>query len=70
MLNKLHGVKFPQSKKAYVRVAEDTKSFYEGLLPLNVKPFQHSKLWPWFYETQKADIKVGDTVAYLYLFCY
>ena len=34
MLNKLHGVKFPRSKKAYLRLAEDIATFYEALFPL------------------------------------
>lgn len=32
MLNKLHGVKFPRSKKNYVKLSEEMNNFYELII--------------------------------------
>jgi hypothetical protein len=65
MINKLHGVKFPRNKKGYQKLSEDMADFYEGILD---NKFEESDLWPSVRETEHAEVKVGDTVAYLYYF--
>lgn len=32
MINKLHGVKFPKTKKGYVKLSEDMADFYEQIM--------------------------------------
>lgn len=62
MLNKYHGVKFPRSKKGYVKMGEDIAAFYQQLLD---KRFLESPLWPSVLETEGRELKVGETVGYL-----
>lgn len=65
MINKYHGVKFPKSKKGYLKMSEDITTFYEQILD---KTFVESSQWPSVLETESKDFKVGEIVAYLYIF--
>ena len=65
MVNKLHGVKFPRSKKAYVKLTETMAAFYKNLLD---ESFEESQIWPSAPETEVSDLKPGNVVAYLYHF--
>ena len=62
MINKLHGIKFPKSKKSYAKLIEEIANFYEILLS---NCFEESNAWPSVPETETTDLKVGDVVAYL-----
>ena len=54
MINKLHGVKFPRSKKGYQKLSEDMASFYEDIME---DRFEESSLWPSVPETETADFQ-------------
>jgi hypothetical protein len=43
MLNKYHGVKFPRTKKGYLKMGEDIAEFYQQLIE---KRFVESDQWP------------------------
>lgn len=62
MINKLHGVKFPRTKKAYVKMGEDIADFYQQLIE---NRFVQSPHWPSVFETEGRELKVGEPVAYL-----
>jgi hypothetical protein len=64
MVNKLHGVKFPKNKKGYTKLTEEMADFYESIIE---DKFEQSGRWPVSAKVANADLKVGDTVAYLYL---
>ena len=48
MINKYHGVKFPKSKKGYLKMSEDITAFYEQILD---KTLVESSQWPSVLET-------------------
>lgn len=67
MINKYHGIKFPKSKKGYLKMSEDMTAFYEQILD---KTLVESSQWPSVLETESKDFKVGEIIAYLYLIPY
>lgn len=67
MINKYHGIKFPKSKKGYLKMSEDMTAFYEQILD---KTLVESSQWPSVLETESKDFKVGEIIAYLYMFPY
>jgi hypothetical protein len=32
MINKLHGIKFPKSKKGYIKLCKEMEEFYDDLI--------------------------------------
>jgi len=48
MINKLHGVKFPKTRKNYQKLCEDMAYFYDKMLDGR---FEESNIWPLEPET-------------------
>jgi len=61
MINKLHGVKFLYSKRAYTKLSEQIRDFYKMIIDNNFEP---SPLWPSTADNYLKEKTIGDKVSY------